>query len=106
MPPSTFVYGLLHGFVLAFLIGLALRMTWTSLPSYGARVRLFALVGLISAIWSDVSAPIWWMHPWGYHVQNFIYTIVAWTILGAIMARFSTPADIRYAPEPAAQATA
>ena len=92
--------------MLALLIGLMLRMTWTALPSYGARVGLIALAGLATAIWSEVSAPIWWMHPWGYHVLNFIYAVVAWTILGAIMARFSMPSDLRYAPEPAERATA
>ena len=91
MNPSTLGLGLLHEFLFALLIGLLLRMAWDGLPRYAHRVGLVVLAGIAAAFWSEVGDPIWWLHPWGFHLLNALYAIVAWTITGLIMARFAAP---------------
>ena len=96
MSPGTFGLGLLHEFIFALLIGLALRMTWHGMTSYGERVWLVILVGIAAALWSEFGAPIWWLHPWGFHVLNAVYAVVSWAIAGLIMARFAAPRQMQY----------
>lgn len=88
---STFLAGFVHEFIFAVLIGLLLRMTWSSLPTNNARVTMVLLAGVAAAFWADFADPIWWAHPWGFHLQNFLYGVGAWAIAGVIMARFATP---------------
>ena len=106
MSPSTFGLGLLHEFIFALLIGALLRMTWASLPSYGGRVGFVILAGVAAAFWSELGDPIWWAHPWGFHVMNLLYAVGAWAITGLIMARFAAPREVRFEVPARAPATA
>ena len=107
MDPATFGAGLLHEFVFALLIGLLLRMSWSALPTYASRVGFVVLAGVAAAFWSEFSAPIWWLHPWEFHLMNALYAVGSWAITGLVMARFSAPEEVVYvspAPEPATTA--
>jgi len=56
--------------------------------SYGKRVWFFALVGVLLAVFSDLAAPIWWGHPWPFHVVNAIYAVTVWLVGGLVLAAF------------------
>ncbi len=92
MPVSTMIGGFLHMLITALLIGMLLRMLLPSLPAWRDRVLFVALAGLAAALWSDFTVPIWWHTPWAFFVWLAVYDIIAWTLAGAVLARFVRPA--------------
>lgn len=91
MNPVSMLAGFLHEAIFAFLIGLLLLMALPALASYRRRVLFVTFMGVTAAFWSDFAYPIWWSHPWGFHVMNAFYSVVAWLIAGLILARFVAP---------------
>lgn len=91
---GTFLGGFIHELIFAVLVGLLLRMTWAALPTYRARLSMVLLAGVAAAFWYDFADPIWWAHPWAFHLQNFVYSVGAWAIAGAIMSRFADPSRV------------
>jgi hypothetical protein len=35
--------------------------------------------------------PIWWQHPWPFYLINSVYEVVAWFLVGLVLARFIRP---------------
>jgi hypothetical protein len=91
MNPMTFVYGFVHSFISALFVGLILLMTFPRFDSYGSRVLFIFLLGLFSAIWTSFSDPIWWHHPWGYHLLEASYSSGSWLFASFIMAGILRP---------------
>lgn len=87
--PATFIGGFLHMLVTALLIGAALRMA--NLASFGARFGLAFVAGLAAAIFANLGEPIWFYHPWGYHVLQAGYDLTIWALIGLVMAKFVRP---------------
>lgn len=106
MSLGSFGLGLLHEFIFALLIGALLRMAWSALNTYGTRVAFVTLAGVTSAFWADLADPIWWLHPWGFHILNFVYAAIAWAIAGLILARFAAPQEVERTPLAEEPATA
>ena len=91
MPASMMIFGFIHMFITALLIGTLLRMMLPQLPAYGDRVLFVALIGIATAFWSDFSWPIWWRTPWTFFVWLGLYDVLAWTLAGTVLARFAKP---------------
>lgn len=88
MAPTVFLLGFLQCLLTAFLIGLVLRAVAAQLPTYRSRVTFAALIGIAAAVWVNLADPIWWHHPWAFHLVSFAYDLGAWVLCGAILARF------------------
>ncbi len=96
MSAAVFVKGYLHMFVTSFLIGLLLIQVVSSLPTYGARAAFVTLAGAAAAVWTNGADPIWFSHPWKYHLYTLVYDVVAWGLAGLVLAKFvSSPARAR-----------
>ena len=94
MPVSTMIGGFIHMLITTLLIGMLLRMLLPSLPAWRDRVLFVALAGLAAAFWSDFTLPVWWHTPWTFFVWLAVYDIIAWTLAGAVLARFVRPAAV------------
>ena len=102
MAPSVLVVGFLQELVTVLLIATLLTLASSSLPTYVARVRFVTLAGIAAAVFADLGAPIWWRHPWPFHLVSAIYTVTAWFVAGLVLAAFLRPAAPRPALTPAA----
>lgn len=91
MPASMMVFGFIHMFITALLVGLLLRMMMPQLPTYGERVMFVAVLGVIATFWADIAFPVWWRTPWTFFLWMAVYDVTAWTLAGAVLARFVTP---------------
>ncbi len=91
MSPTVFASGFAHMFVSALLMAYLLSLATPSLRTYGARVTFVVLAGLVGSFWSQVGAPIWFFHPWSFHLMTMVYDVIGWGVTGAILAKFVTP---------------
>jgi hypothetical protein len=90
LDPLIYVYGFVHSFISALFVGLLLLMTFPRFDSYGSRVLFILLLGLFSTIWTHFSDPIWWHHPWGYHLFEASYS-GSWLFASFVMAGILRP---------------
>lgn len=92
MDPAIFLKGYLHYFAVCFVFVLLIR---TAGPlSRGAIIRLTTLAGLAAGIFACLSDPIWWGHPWGWHLVTAVYIVLGSAIAGLVLGIFlkSNPA--------------
>jgi len=87
--PSAFLWGFVHMWVSALLMGLVLRRL--APVGTGGAVLAAATVGLAAAVWADLGRPIWYAQPWDYHVLFAVYELVGWVLAGAVLASFVRP---------------
>jgi hypothetical protein len=68
----------------------ALLATWllvmVRLPTYGARVLVIFLAGLLGTNFITLGNPIWFHLPWDYALGNMLYEVVSWLLLGGVTA--------------------
>jgi hypothetical protein len=88
MPPMVFVLGFLQFFVISLIVAAVLRKALPSLPSYSAKVGFTSLLGLGVAVFSDLGNPIWWQVPWSFFVITAVYSVLAATLSGLVLAKF------------------
>lgn len=88
MAPMTFVLGFVHNVLTAFLIALLLSKAAGVLPTYGSRLGFVLLAGVAATIWAHAGDPIWLNHPWRFHLLSMFYDVVAWSLAGAVLARY------------------
>ncbi len=91
MPPSMLLTGYLHELVSCLLLAFLMHKAAPSFKGYWGRVQFSVGVGLLIAIFGNLSDPIWWHHPWGLHLVTALYTTVAWLVAGLVLAKFHTP---------------
>ena len=89
MDPKYLGLGFLQYFVVMLLTGSVLRKVGSALPSYGSRVWLVALIGVIVALLGDLALPVWWRAPWPFFVVMAAYTAVSATLGGLVLAKFA-----------------
>lgn len=89
--PFTFVAGLVHFFVSALLLGALLYLALPRLTSYDYRVLFIFLAGVFAAVSVNLSNPIWWHHPWGFHLYSAAFNAVGWLLAGLVMAWIIKP---------------
>ncbi len=88
MQPMVFVIGFIHNFVTALILAILLQMAIPALPTYAGRVAFCAICGVFAAVWENFTGPIWFSSPWAFYVVRTVYTVIAMTIVGAILAKF------------------
>ena len=86
MEPAVLALGFLHELVTVMLMGALLALAGPSLPTYVSRVRFLTLAGMAVAVFTDLGAPIWWRHPWPFHLVSALYTVTAWFVAGLVLA--------------------
>jgi len=86
MLPTIMIFGFLHEILAAALV--AALLTWAGAGmSFGGKVKLALLAGLISVVMTQLGDAIWWMHPWGWKLVTSLYEIVCFLIMGVILAK-------------------
>lgn len=91
MQPGVFLRGYLHYFVVALLLAILLENVRAAFAGYGSIVKITTLVGLAGAILICFSDPIWWHHPWGWHVAMALYAALEFLVAGLVLGRFFRP---------------
>ena len=92
MPPmqaKVFLLGFVHNWICTLLAAfIAVRISPVVLNSYGKRVWFFVLIGTLVAVFSEFSAPIWWGHPWPFHLISALFALTVWLVAGLVLAAF------------------
>jgi hypothetical protein len=57
--------------------------------TYVRRVGVVLLGGLIGSIFITAGDPIWFHLPWDYARAVLLYEVIAWTLLGGIVAKLA-----------------
>jgi hypothetical protein len=91
MSPSVFVGGFIHFFVSALILGVLLLLALPGLSSYGRRLLFVVVAGLFAAILVNLSEPIWYYHPWGYHLYYAAFTLTSSLFAGLVLAWIIKP---------------
>ncbi len=86
MAASKLIAGFVHMLVATIILGTIMMVS--NRPSYLERLQLGALVGIGGTVFANLTQPIWFDSPWGYHLTNGFYQLVAWLIAAAILAYF------------------
>lgn len=86
MALTKLVFGYVHMLAATFLLGTIMMIS--NRPSYGERLQLGILVGGAGTLFANLTNPIWFDSPWGYHLTHSIYQFVAWIIAAAVLAYF------------------
>lgn len=55
-------------------------------PSFGRRFSLVLLGGLLGTLFITIGDPIWFHLPWDYTRGVVLFELVAWALLGGIVA--------------------
>jgi hypothetical protein len=98
MEPTTLIKGYVHYFVVSLLLAILLVKAEPAFKSYSGRVKFSALVGIVGSALIDYSDPIWWHHPWAWHVVCSVYAVLAFLISGLVLAAFVKPAAAATSP--------
>ena len=86
MAASKMVMGFAHMLIATVILGAIMMIS--NRPSYLERFQLGALVGIGGTLFANLTQPIWFDSPWGYHLTNGFYQLVAWLIAAAVLAYF------------------
>ncbi len=87
MQPSVFVTGFVHEIVVVGLIAVLLGMAAPALGGYGRRVGFVALAGLVGSLWVNGTSVVWWYVPADFPLRVLIYDVIAWTLVGLVLAK-------------------
>lgn len=88
MDPKIFAFGYLHMVGGCLLASILLCLAGPGLPSYLARVLFVSLLGVFAAFALNFAQPIWFHHPWEFHLLQSVYDVVNWIVAGLILAAF------------------
>jgi hypothetical protein len=91
MSPATLGLGFMHELAVVTLLAILLHRVRESLPVYRSRVKFVTAAGVASAAFGNLAMPIWWQHPWPFYLINSVYEVVAWFLVGLVLARFIRP---------------
>ncbi len=87
MPPTVFFFGWLQMFIACLGLAWLLDRAVASLHSFGAR-WVFVCVAVEAAIFLiAVGTPIWWNHPWGFHLVNIGFYAIGGVLVAAVLAK-------------------
>lgn len=90
---GLFFKGFLHMFIVAGLIGLMMKVTVENYEKYWSRVGPVLLFAVAAAIWGNLKNPIWWRHPWDWHLLNSLYDVTTIFVAGLVLASFIKPEE-------------
>ena len=89
MEPAVFIKGYVHYFAVALLLMVMLSYATPLFHSFLCRVRFSAFVGVLGALLITFSDPIWWHHPWGWHLVMAVYAVLEFAVAGLVLAKFT-----------------
>lgn len=93
MDPKQMGLGFAHMVGGSFLAGLLLLMAGPGLRTYFARVLFVALLGVFSAFTLNLAQPIWFLHPWKYHLLHSVYDVGSWMLAAIVIGALVRRAD-------------
>jgi hypothetical protein len=96
MSTTLFARGLLHFFVASLLAGTLLALVGSRLKSYRSRVGFVVLLGLFASVMVNLRPPIWFHHPWDYHVLMLAADCVSALLMGLVLAAIVKPGTGAY----------
>ena len=96
MSPLTFLFGYLQMTLACLVAALLLHMTASALPSYGSRVAAVFLLGLAGTLFLELAQPIWWHHPWRFHLLYSLYACVSWLLAGTVLGAMIKKGRLRF----------
>lgn len=70
------------------LLALLLQLAAPALPTYGSRVLLAVVAGLIVASNSDLGATVWWHHSAAFAATSALYNVISFSLAGLVLAKF------------------
>lgn len=94
MQASVFLLGFGQQFFSALLMALLLLFALPQLHTFEKRYLFIVLAGIFASVWVDLSAPIWFHQPWGYHLFNTLSRIGSWILAAIPMAWFIRPSSL------------
>jgi hypothetical protein len=94
MSAKFFIVAIAHCWVSTLLLTfLLVKASPGVLASYGSRVWFVTLTGVVIAVVSDFSFPVYWSHPWPVYLFNAGHIIGGMLVTGLVLAKFVKPAD-------------
>ncbi len=88
MNPVNMLLGLMVMFITALIFSLFATSIPSAHGSVGATAGFGVVVGLITAVWSNLGNPFWFYHPWDYSIGVAVYDIVSFTLIGVVCGFF------------------
>ncbi len=82
--PGMMMRGFALNVVFVIFVGIILRIV--SLPTYFARLRVIAVMGLACALLIDIGDVVWWDISWQWELYRAFYHFTAWLVPGSILA--------------------
>ncbi len=102
MAPTVMVAGFVHYWVIALLLTFFLNHIRSTFHGYSCVVKAAAVIGVLAAGLINFSDPIWWHHPWPWHLVCAAYNVLEFIVAGLVLGIFLKPAGTAAAPSPAA----
>jgi hypothetical protein len=91
MNVTTYARGALLMFSAAFLAGCLLAVVAPRLRSFAARAGFVLLLGLFATFFVNLTQPVWFHHPWGYHFVMAVFDCSNALLMGLVLAWFVRP---------------
>lgn len=86
--PKMFAKGYANFFVSALLASVALAMAVPAVGGYFRRVAFVVVLGLFACVSISLSQPIWFHHPWDYHLMTSAYHLGDALLMGIVLGLF------------------
>lgn len=86
MSPTTFARGFLHMFTVSLIAAVLLAVAAPRIESYLHRVGFVLLLGIFAGVAVNLAQPVWFGHPWGYHLVMLLNEAMKGLLLGLVLA--------------------
>lgn len=93
MQAGIMIKGFLHELVSIAFMAMLLRCFSASpaLNRYSGRAMAVLMLGILMGFYSRLGDSIWFLHPIGWGLTNWAYTVGAWGLAGLVLAAFIKP---------------
>jgi hypothetical protein len=88
---TIFARGLLHFFASSWLAGWLLAMIGPRRATYRSLIGFVLLLGVFAAVFVNLSPPIWFQHPWGYHLVLAAFDCFNALLMGIVLGAIIKP---------------
>lgn len=94
---ATLMIGYTHGFVTCVLLSLLLWRTGAGLDGFKCKFMFCVMTGVLVTFFGRGCGVAWWHHDIAWTLTEMAYDIVAFAIVGAILAKMITPKPAAWA---------
>jgi len=84
--PGKILRGVFQYFAVSMIAVALLRLTMTPSASFLRKFIIVLLAGLMGTIFIRLGDPIWFHLPWQHALGQAVYEMVAWLLMGAVIA--------------------